>query len=97
MRITFDPPRNARNIAERGLPFERVADLEWATALAVEDKRHDYGETRLRVFGLLGQRLHVAVITIRGDATHVISLRKANRNEVYWYGQERKGSGLAPG
>ncbi len=27
MRITFDPIKNARNIAERSLPFNRVADL----------------------------------------------------------------------
>ena len=67
MRITFDPPKNARNILERGLAFERVTELEWGTALAVEDKRRDYGEIRLRVFGLLDQRLHAAVITIRGD------------------------------
>ena len=88
MRIAFDPLRNARNIAERGLAFERVADLEWKTAIAVEDARHDDGGTRPRVFGLLHRRLHVAVITIRGDATHVISLTKANRNQVGWYGQE---------
>jgi hypothetical protein len=29
MAITFDPEKNARNIAERGLSFERVAELEW--------------------------------------------------------------------
>jgi uncharacterized DUF497 family protein len=95
MRITFDPPKNARNIAERDLSFERVADMEWTTALAVEDKRRDYGESRLRIFGLLGGRLHVAVITIRGDATHVISLRKANKKEVFWYEQEKQRPGLA--
>ena len=33
MAITFDPEKNARNIAERGLSFERVADLDWATAV----------------------------------------------------------------
>ena len=44
MRITFDPAKNARNVAERGLPFERIADLEWLTAVIVEDLRKDYGE-----------------------------------------------------
>jgi hypothetical protein len=48
MKITFDPAKNARNIAERGLPFEHVADLEWETAISVEDTRKDYGERRLR-------------------------------------------------
>jgi uncharacterized DUF497 family protein len=27
MAVTFDPDKNARNIAERGLSFERVTDL----------------------------------------------------------------------
>jgi uncharacterized DUF497 family protein len=89
MRVTFDPAKNAKNIAERGLPFERVAGLAWETAVLQEDRRKDYGETRVRVLARLGQRLHVAVITMRGDAVHVISFRKANRKEVEWYEQEK--------
>ncbi len=85
MRITFDPAKNARNIAERGLSFERVADLEWETALSVEDRRRDYGERRLQVFALIRGRLHAAVITLRNDAIHVISFRKANKMEVSRY------------
>jgi hypothetical protein len=89
MRVTFDPAKNAKNIAERGLPFERVAELVWETAVLQEDRRKDYGETRVRVLARLGQRLHVAVITMRGEAVHVISFRKANRKEVEWYEQEK--------
>jgi uncharacterized DUF497 family protein len=91
MKITFDPAKNARNIVERGLPFDLVADLEWDTAIAVEDTRKDYGERRLRVLGRLNGRLHVAVITYRGDATYVISFRKANEKEVLRYEGERQG------
>jgi hypothetical protein len=89
MRITFDPPKNDKNIAERGLSFEQVADLEWDTAVSVEDARKNYGERRLRVTGLLHGRLHIAVITVRGDAIHVISFRKANKKEVKRYEQEK--------
>ncbi len=52
MDITFDPLKNARNVAERGLSFELVAKLDWDTAIAEEDVRKDYGERRVRVFGL---------------------------------------------
>jgi uncharacterized protein len=98
MKITFDPAKNARNIAERGLTFELVADLEWETAISVEDTRKDYGERRLRLLGHLNGRLHVAVITYRGDATHVISFRKANKKEARWYDDETQGrSGIASG
>lgn len=89
MRITFDPAKNDWNVAERGLSFDLVADLEWETAVSVEDTRKDYGERRLRVLALFDGRLHVAVITQRGDAIHVISFRKANRKEVKWYEQEK--------
>ena len=89
MRITFDPVKNVRNIAERLLSFDRVADLDWETAVAVEDNRRDYGERRLRVMELLGRRLHVVVITYRGDAMHVISFRKANSREVKRYEDEK--------
>ncbi|MAP09625.1 MAG: hypothetical protein CMM00_12760 [Rhodopirellula sp.] len=89
MRITFDSAKNERNIAERGLSFDLVADLEWDTALAEEDTRREYGERRLRVLALLGDRLHAAVITYRNEAVHVISFRKANDREVRRYGKER--------
>ena len=88
MRITYDAAKNDRNVAERGLAFDLVADLDWETALAEEDTRRAYGERRIRVLALLGGRLHAAVITYRDDAVHVISFRKANDREVRRYGRE---------
>jgi len=85
MRLAFDPAKNAWNIAHRGLSFELVAELEWEAALLIEDTRKDYGEKRVQVFARLAGRLHVAVITMREDTTHVISFRKANRKEVNRY------------
>ena len=54
-----------------------------------KDTRREYGERRLRVLALLGDRLHAAVITYRNEAVHVISFRKANDREVRRYGKER--------
>ena len=51
MRFTFDPAKNAKNIAERGLSFALAAELDWKAALIVEDTRHDYGELRLCALG----------------------------------------------
>ena len=89
MRITFDTAKNARNIAERSLAFERVADLDWESAVAREDTRRDYGERRLRVLAKLDGRLHAAVITFRDGVIRVISFRKANRREIRYYEEER--------
>jgi len=83
--ITYDPDKNERNIRERGIPFDRAADFEWSSALAVEDKRKDYGEPRFQALGFIEERLHMLVFTPRGADTHVISLRKANKREVNRY------------
>jgi uncharacterized protein len=89
--ITFDPAKSASNIAERGLSFQRAADLTWDTALVVEDTRRDYGETRLRVLALLDGDLHAVVVTHRGgDRLHVISFRRASRKERRLYAEYRK-------
>ncbi len=90
MRITFDPAKNEKNLRERGLSFARVADLDWESAVAVVDDRRDYGETRLRVAARLDGRLHIVVVTVRGDALHVISFRKANPREVKHYDETKR-------
>jgi uncharacterized protein len=83
--ISFDPRKNERNIAERGLSFELVEEFEWNSALVVEDSRRDYGERRFQALGLIDGRLHALVFTPRAGRVHVISLRKANRREVGHY------------
>ncbi len=90
MRIAFDPAKDAKNIAERGLPFSLAEDLDWDTAIAREDRRKDYGERRILVLAYLGSRLHAAVVTYQNGAVHAIGLRKAHWKEVDFY-ERRKG------
>ena len=85
MNISYDLSKNEKNIAERGISFERVAEFEWSSALIVEDSRKDYGEPRFQALGFIGKRLHALVFTPRVGQVHVISLRKANRREVKRY------------
>jgi hypothetical protein len=87
MVFTFDPEKNAKNVAERGLSFELVERLEWDTARIVEDTRRHYGETRLQVLAIMDGRLYAAVVTPRGEDLRVISFRKASRREVQRYGK----------
>lgn len=88
MDISFDPAKNDRNVAERGLPFSLVEGLDWLSALSEEDVRRDYGERRFRVLGFIDERLYAMVFTPRADKVHVISLRKANQREVRLYEQK---------
>jgi uncharacterized DUF497 family protein len=92
VELEFDPAKNARNIRERGISFERFADMDLETALASEDARSDYGERRVRLLGNIDDRLHVAVITYRGDKVRVISLRRANVREERTYAKESQSS-----
>ena len=46
MKIHYDAAKNARNIAARGLSFDRVADFDFETAKVREDVRRAYPESR---------------------------------------------------
>ncbi len=90
MLLEFDSAKSDRNLKDRGIGFERFADIDPEAAVSVEDDREDYGERRLRVLGLIDGVLHAAVITPRGGKIRVISLRRANRREERAYANERE-------
>jgi uncharacterized DUF497 family protein len=88
MLIEFDPAKSAANIRDRGLSFERVADFGFETATFRVDTRKNYGEMRIRAFGLLEERIHCLVFVEIADGIRVISFRKANKREVKRYEQK---------
>jgi uncharacterized DUF497 family protein len=88
--ISFDSAKNEANVEQRQLAFTLVEELDWTSALIVEDERKDYGEKRFQVLGLIADRLHAMVFTPRMGKIHVISLRKANVREVKQYEQTSK-------
>ncbi|MFT0531669.1 BrnT family toxin [Castellaniella hirudinis] len=92
MEIEYDPAKSERNIQERGLSFDLVADFDFDTAVIKLDTRRDYGEDRYQAFGLIGRRLYFLAFSLRGNAVRVISLRKANSREVRFYEQETQSS-----
>jgi hypothetical protein len=81
MKITFDPVKRALALSERGLDFRDTAGLFEEPTLTLIDDRFDYGETRYLTYGLIGERLMMVVWTKRGDAHHIISMRKCNERE----------------
>ncbi|AQR62583.1 hypothetical protein BZG35_13695 [Brevundimonas sp. LM2] len=85
MRITFDPAKRDRTLAERGLDFTLAAEVFAAPFYTEQDSRQDYGETRWISAGWLRGRMVMVVWTERGDAVHVISMRKANAREQRRY------------
>jgi uncharacterized DUF497 family protein len=81
MRITYDPRKREKTLAERGLDFEDAPIVFEGDKFDLEDDRRDYGELRYLTFGKLHDRLVAVVWTPRGDACHVISMRKCNERE----------------
>jgi uncharacterized protein len=81
MRVTFDPVKRDRALADRGLDFADAASVFEGVTVEVEDTRKDYGEVRIICYGRLAGRMVVIGYTPRGAQRHVFSMRKANERE----------------
>jgi uncharacterized protein len=75
-------------LAKDEVDFRDLEGWDWEQALIFEDRRKDYGETRLIAMAPLGVRLHVVVYVECGGERRVISARKANSREVEFYERE---------
>ncbi|OQW42022.1 MAG: toxin [Proteobacteria bacterium SG_bin5] len=82
----FDPEKSATNKAKHGIDFVEAQRL-W------EDRNARYGrvirvgltEQRWLVVGRIDDRLWTAVVTYRGEATRIISVRRAREDEARHY------------
>ena len=81
MAITYDPAKRERTFRARGLDFEDAAAVFDGETLELEDRRQDYGETRIICYGYLAERMVVVGYMPRGNDQHVFSMRKANGRE----------------
>lgn len=85
MQITYDPAKRQWTLRERGLDFERSKDVFADLTIDIPDLRRDYGERRINSVGHLDGRMVIVCWTPRGDARHIISMRKANDREKARY------------
>lgn len=89
MEFEWDEEKDAANRAKHGVSLREAALLDWYNGQTRPDTRLDYGEDRIEMLAGLNGRLHLCIFTMRGAATRVISLRKANRREERRYEQIR--------
>lgn len=89
---TWDENKRLTNLARHGVDFRDLEGLDWRRAVIFEDRRRDYGETRLIAMAPLGARLHVTVYVERDGERRIISARKANSREVALYERETHSS-----
>jgi hypothetical protein len=90
--IEFDPDKDARNIAMRGVSLAAAEILLAGFTVEWVDRRRDYGEARIIAIGEIEGREFVCVYTRRGDAVRPISLRRAKRKERHVYQRAKEDS-----
>lgn len=78
MFFEWDSAKSAKNLRERGLPFEVGIALFDAPTLESPDER-------IKAIGIVRGVVLVCVYNDKGDVRRIISLRVANRKERYAY------------
>jgi uncharacterized DUF497 family protein len=81
VKVTFDPTKRDKTLADRGLDFADAEIVFEGITVEIEDLRKNYGESRVICFGLLEGRMVVVGYTPRGAVRHIFSMRKANERE----------------
>jgi uncharacterized protein len=69
----WDEAKRLRNIAEHGVDFRLAALVFRGPVLEARDERQDYGETRYRALGRVGDEHYLVAYTWRGTARRIIS------------------------
>lgn len=79
----WDEDKNRTNLEKHGIAFEDVLSVfARRAALALEDRRRDYGEPRYIVLCPLEDVVVHVTYTVRGGKIRLISARRAGRREL---------------
>lgn len=81
MQFTWDERKRLANIRTHGLDFLDCARVFQGPTFTYEDDRFDYGECRYVTLGMLADVAVSIVHTETATRIHVISFRKATKNE----------------
>ena len=84
MDVTFDPAKDAANIAKHGLTLAEFAGFDSESITEVDD-RYDYGEVRYRSLGLIDGVPHVVVFALAAETMRLFSFRRAHAKEGRQY------------
>jgi len=80
--IGWHDSKHERNVCERGFGFDFAALIFAGRVLTQVDRRHDYGEVRVKAIGEAeGGVILVVVFTDRSDLRWFISARRAKGKE----------------
>ena len=81
MRFNWNEAKRKSNLKNHGLDFLDASKVFEGLTFTFEDDRFDYGEQRFVTLGLLNGTPVSIVHTETADHIHIISFRKATKNE----------------
>ncbi len=84
MAFEFDPRKSAANLAKHGIDFVDAQRL-WEDPDLLEIPARTDDEPRWLIIGRIEAKLWSAVVTSRGDAIRIISVRRSREDEVALY------------
>jgi len=88
MRYEWDEAKRRSNIQKHGIDFLGIDRVFGGRTVSIPDDRFDYGEVRFITLGTLKGRVVVIAHTETPEVIHIISVRKATKNEQASYFQE---------
>jgi uncharacterized DUF497 family protein len=88
MKFEYDPAKSQSNKAKHGIDFEEARAL-WNDLERLEAPILRPGEKRCLLVGLTDSLHWTAIITYRGEAVRIISVRRSRNDEVEQYEKDR--------
>lgn len=84
MAFEFDARKSATNLAKHGIDFVEAQRL-WEDPDLLEIPARTEDEPRWLIIGRIDAKLWSAVVTSRGDAIRIISVRRSRDDEIALY------------
>lgn len=89
MLFEYDTRKSAANAEKHGIDFDEAQAL-WHDENLLEVRVSYNGEPRFMVLGMIDGKHWTAIITYRGYAIRIVSVRRSRDKEVRVYGREDK-------
>lgn len=91
LMFSWDERKRRANIRKHGIDFADCGEVFDGPTLSNEDRREEFGELRIRTFGLLKDTV-VLVVWAPGDdnTIHLISARKGDRHESKQFWRQQR-------
>jgi hypothetical protein len=89
MVFEFDPVKSAGNKDKHGIDFVDAQAL-WHDKYGLTVAAHGIGEERFALIALLGEKLWLAVHTMRGGRIRIISVRRVRELERHHYEDNKR-------